>query len=157
MATKTRPVPQAPATHRTISRRMPDAYVVSDTYLDLVKQFALTPIQDDDHLAEAIYVIDQLLQHNLDEGEQDYLDVLTELVADYEDEHVTIPDASEADVLRELMRSNGLTQAELKRKTGIAQPTISAVLNGERSLTKDQVVILAKFFGISPAAFMPAS
>jgi HTH-type transcriptional regulator/antitoxin HigA len=66
-----------------------------------------------------------------------------------------MPDASEADVLRELMRSNGLSQPKLAKTAGIAQSTISAVLNGGRSLTKGQVVKLAKVFGVSPAVFLP--
>ena len=143
---------------RTATRTLPAAVTtrgVPDTYLDLVKQFPLIHIRDDDHLDKAIGVIDSLLRQDLDEGAQGYLDVLTDLVAAYEGEHVTIRDASEADVLRELMRSNKLSQTDLGKKTKIAQSTISAVLNGDRSLTKKQVVTLAKFFGVSTAAFLP--
>jgi HTH-type transcriptional regulator/antitoxin HigA len=127
-----------------------------DSYFELVKKFPLTHIGDDDHAEAAQEVIDQLLRRDLDTGEQAYLDVLTDLFEAYEDEHVSIPDVSEADVLRELMRSNGLSQAVLAKKVGMAQSTISAVLNGTRSLTKQQVVKLAAFFGVSPAAFLPA-
>jgi HTH-type transcriptional regulator/antitoxin HigA len=126
------------------------------TYFKLVKQFPLTHIRDDDHLSAAQEMIDRLLEQNLDEGAQEYLDVLTDLVETYEDEHVPIPDASEAEVLRELMRSNGLSQPRLAKEVGIAQSTLSAVLNGTRSLTKRQVVTLARFFRVSPAAFLPA-
>ena len=66
-----------------------------------------------------------------------------------------IPDAGEADVLRELMRSNDLTQPQLAKEVGIAQSTLSSVLTGARSLTKDQVVKLAKFFKVAPATFLP--
>jgi HTH-type transcriptional regulator/antitoxin HigA len=127
-----------------------------ETYLDLVIEFPLIPIRHDDHLARAAAVLDRLLQQDLDRGQQDYLEVLTDLVEKYEEEHVPIPDASESDVLRELMRSHGLSQNALKIKTGIAQSTISAVLNGERSLTREQVITLAGFFGVSPSVFMPA-
>jgi HTH-type transcriptional regulator / antitoxin HigA len=98
--------------------------------------------------------MDQLLQQNLDEGAREYLDALTDLVETYEDRHCPIPDASEADVLRELMRSNELSQAKLAKKAAIAQSTLSAVLNGGRSFTKDQVVRLAKIFNVSPGAFL---
>ena len=135
---------------QTVTRRLPD------TYFELVKQFPLTRIRDDEHLNEAQQVIDRLLEENLDEGAQEYLDVLTDLVETYEDAHESIPDASEADVLRELMRSNGFGQSSLSKKVGISQSTISAVLNGIRSLTKEQIITLAAFFRVSPAAFLPS-
>ena len=66
-----------------------------------------------------------------------------------------MPDAFEADVLRELMRSNGLEQPDLSKKVAIAQSTLAGVLSGNRSLTKEQVIKRAKFFHVAPAAFLP--
>src|SRR5437870_11068477 len=126
------------------------------TLPDLVRRFPLTHIRDDGHLAAAQEMIDRLLEEERDEGAQEYLDALTDLVETYEDEHEPIPDASEADVLRELIRSNGLSQGRLAKEVGMAQSTISAVVNGSRSLTRAQVVRLAKFFHVSAAAFLPA-
>jgi HTH-type transcriptional regulator / antitoxin HigA len=130
---------------------------VTDIYWDLVKRFPLIPIRDDAHLDEALNVINGLLEQERDSGAQDYLDVLTDLVAAYEDKHVAMANVSEADVLRELMRSNALSQMELARRVKISQSTISAVLTGARSLTKEHVIKLAVYFGISPAAFIPGS
>jgi HTH-type transcriptional regulator/antitoxin HigA len=127
-----------------------------DTYFHLVQQFPLTRLRDDAHAESAQEMIDQLLQKDLDTGEQAYLDVLTDLLEAYEDEHAPIPDASEADVLRGLMAANGLSQPALAKKVGIAQSTISAVLNGSRSLTKEQVLRLARFFRVAPGAFLPS-
>jgi HTH-type transcriptional regulator/antitoxin HigA len=126
-----------------------------DTYFKLVRQFPLAHIRDDRHLDIAQTMIDRLLTEDIDAGAQEYLEVLTDLVENYEDEHVIIPDASEADVLAELIRANGLSQLELAKKVGISQSTISAVLKGTRSLTKDHIIALAKFFRVSPAAFLP--
>src|SRR5581483_10082640 len=113
-----------------------------DSYFDLVKDFPLTHIKDDDHLDAAQEMIDWLLKEDLDKGSQEYLDALTDLVETYEEEHVEVPDASEADVLRELMRANDLSQTRLAKAVGISQSTISAVLNSTRSLTKEQVIKL---------------
>lgn len=131
------------------------APTLPDTYFMLVKRFPLARIRDDDHLGMALEVIDGLLRQDLDEGAREYLDVLTDLVENYEDEHVPIPAASEADVLRALMAANGLSQPKLAQSVGIAQSTVSAVLGGTRSLTKGQVIKLARFFSVSPAAFLP--
>ena len=120
-----------------------------------MKRFPLIHIRDERHLDEALELLNELLRQERDEGAQEYLDVLTDLVAAYEDKHVPMPDVSEADVLRELMRSNRLSQMELAKAVGIAQSSISAVLTGARSLTKGQVLKLAKFFRVAPAAFLP--
>jgi HTH-type transcriptional regulator / antitoxin HigA len=126
------------------------------TYFTLVKRFPLEPIHDDVHLDAAIEVLDGLLQQNLDRGGQAYLDVLTDLIEAYETKHHPMPVAPPADVLRELMATNRLTQQALAERVKISQSTISAILNGKRSLTKPQMIALARFFGLSPAVFLPA-
>src|SRR5207253_1716321 len=97
---------------KSVSRPLPD------TYFDLVREFPLTHIRSDAHLDAAQAMIDRLLQEAPDEGVQAYLDVLTDLVESYEDEHVPIRDASEADVLRELMSANRLSQQQLSKAVG---------------------------------------
>jgi HTH-type transcriptional regulator/antitoxin HigA len=136
---------------KTITKTMPDSY------FELVKRFPLARIHDGDHLAEALAVIDRLLREHRDAGAEAYLDVLTVLVEAYEAEHEPMPHAPEADVLRALMEANRLSQNALAKRVGIAQSTLSAVLTGVRSLTKGQVVKLAEYFGVSPAAFLPAT
>jgi HTH-type transcriptional regulator / antitoxin HigA len=134
---------------KTAKRSLPDAY------FELVRQFPLIHIRDSAHLAAAETMLRRLLERELDQGEQEYLDVLADLIEKYEADHEPIPDASEADVLRLLMESNGLSQMALARKVGIAQSTISAVLHGTRSLTKEHVITLARFFNVGPGAFLP--
>src|SRR5947209_17865795 len=95
--------------------------MMTDTYFELVQQFPLVRVRGDAHLAEAQEMIDYLLGRNLDEGEQQYLDVLTDLVEAYEDEHHPIPDAPEADVLRVLLQANNLNQVKLAKLVGMAQ------------------------------------
>jgi plasmid maintenance system antidote protein VapI len=84
-----------------------------------------------------------------------YLDALTDLVECFEAVHEPAQAISEGDVLRELMRANGLTQKMLEANVGITQSTISSILNGTRSLTKEQVIALARYFGVRPSAFLP--
>jgi HTH-type transcriptional regulator/antitoxin HigA len=131
------------------------AHEVPDTYWKLVKRFPLIHMRDEAHLDEALDVLNELLRRDRDEGAQAYLDVLTDLIAAYEGANVPIADVSESDVLRELMRANGLSQTGLAKSVGIAQSTVSAVLAGARSLTKGQVLKLAKHFAVAPTAFLP--
>src|SRR5437899_3131984 len=53
-----------------------------DSYLDLVLAFPLASIKSAEHLTEAQKVMDRLLaQGRLDDGEEIYLDALSDLVA----------------------------------------------------------------------------
>jgi mRNA-degrading endonuclease HigB of HigAB toxin-antitoxin module/antitoxin component HigA of HigAB toxin-antitoxin module len=129
--------------------------VPSRSYLDRIKQFPLTRIRDEQHLAEARTVLNRLVMANLDRGSQAYLDALTDLVEKYEDLNVAIPDAPARDVLRLLMESNGLSQNRLAGKVGIPQSTISEILAGAKQMNVNHMVKLSALFGVSPAVFMP--
>jgi len=51
-----------------------------DRYFKLVRKFPLRPLRSDKELSAAIKVIDSLIvRGDLDSGEQDYLDVLTDI------------------------------------------------------------------------------
>lgn len=107
-----------------------------DAYMDLVRAFPLASIRSEEHLEAAQKVMDKLLvQGELDDGEELYLDALSDLVATYEDEHYAIAPASDADMLRHLMEAKEVTQAQLSRETGVAKSTISEVLAGKKAFS----------------------
>ncbi len=129
----------------------------SRSYMKLIRRFPLAPIRDDDHLDAASKMLDYVLTRGEDDqGVVDYLDVLSDLVEAFEKEHVHIPDASAAEMLGFLMGERRLTQTQLAKEVGIAQATLSNVLRGVRDLTTDQIVRLAGYFHVGPAAFLPA-
>ena len=75
-----------------------------DSYLELVLNFPLASIKTEAHFTQAQKVIDRLIaQGQLDEGEELYLDALTDLVGTYEDAHYPIEPASDADMLRHFL------------------------------------------------------
>jgi len=120
-----------------------------DSYLELVIAFPLSSIRSERHLAEAQKVMDQLLsKRKLDEGEETYLDALSDLVAVYEDEHHPIKPGSDADMLRHLLDAKGVTQARLSQQTGIAKSTISEVLAGKKPFSRQVMRKLADYFGV---------
>jgi HTH-type transcriptional regulator / antitoxin HigA len=104
-----------------------------DAYLELVLAFPLCSIQSDEHLDEAQQVMDRLLaKGKIDDGEEMYLDALSDLVAVYEDKHHAIEPASDAEILRHLVEAKGVTQSQLSQEAGIAKSTISEILAGLR-------------------------
>lgn len=135
-------------------RRSVAAKAPSRSYLALVKQFPLRPIPSDADLDRAIAMVDALLDRDgLDAGEQDYLDVLSDLVERYEDQTDPPRDVSDAELLRFLMDQKGVKQVELSRATGIVESTISAVLSSGRTLNRSQIGKLAGYFHVSPSVF----
>lgn len=120
-----------------------------DSYLRLVLAFPLASIKSARHLNKAQKVIDRLLaKGELDDGEDMYLDALSDLVAAYEDVYVAIEPASDADMLGHLLEAKGVTQAQLSRDTLIPKSTISEVLAGKRPFSRQLIRKLANYFGV---------
>jgi HTH-type transcriptional regulator/antitoxin HigA len=120
-----------------------------DSYMELVLAFPLASIKSDEQLQEAHRVMDQLLARGeLDDGEEMYLDALSDLVATYEDEHYAIEPASDADMLRHLMEAKRVTQAQLSRDTAIPKSTISEVLAGKKPFSRQMIHKLAVYFRV---------
>ncbi len=99
-------------------------------------------------------VIDQLLDiPERSTAEEEYLQALTDLVAAYEDTHVTIPSVTGVDALRYLMEENGLTQVDLVPQFG-ARSIVSEVLAGKRRLALAHITRLAERFGLPATVFL---
>ena len=126
-----------------------------DRYLELVRQVPLRPIRSEAELDRAIAMIDSLLdQDKRSDDEKDYLDVLSDLVEKYEDEHDPMPPVSGAEMVRFLIDSAETTQAKVASQAGIAESTLSEILAGRRELNRKHIEALARHFHVSPAVFM---
>jgi HTH-type transcriptional regulator/antitoxin HigA len=120
-----------------------------DSYLELVLDFTLASIKSDDHLEQAQKVMDVLLARGaLNEGEETYLDALSDLVGAYEDEHHAVEPASDADMLQHLLDAKGVTQAQLSRDTDLPKSTISEVLKGKKRFSRQMIHKLAEYFQV---------
>ncbi|MBI5365646.1 MAG: helix-turn-helix domain-containing protein [Planctomycetes bacterium] len=135
---------------RTLSARRP-----RDTYFELVRRFPLRPLRCERDLDAATSLMNELVDRvRLDSDEQDYLDVLSDLVEKYEEKHHPIPPPSDADLLAFLIEQKGVTQAEVARGAGLAVSTVSEVLSGKRRIARAHMGALARFFRVSPAVFV---
>jgi HTH-type transcriptional regulator/antitoxin HigA len=121
-----------------------------DSYMEWIVEFPLLKISDDAHLAEALAVLERLIDlSKRDAGTDAYMDTLADLIESYEEQHHGIPTASDAAMLQHLLDLRGMSQAALHRETGIPKSSISEILKGEKSFTKDIVARLADFFQIN--------
>ena len=128
---------------------------VGEAYLKLIHEFPLRPLRSDADLDRAIAMIDALTdRQDLTQEEEEYLEVLSRLVEDYEDEHDPLPRLSGVEALRYLLEENGLTQARLSDETGIPVATLSEILNGKRGISAKVRAALAERFKVAPAFFV---
>jgi HTH-type transcriptional regulator/antitoxin HigA len=126
----------------------------TDSYFELVLELPLRPIHDDEALDNAVAMIDRLLdRRDLTAGEQDYLDVLSDLVERYEDEHIPLPVVRGVEMLRYLMDENNLKQADLVPIFG-TKSIVSEVLSEKRSLALSHIQGLSAHFGLPADVFM---
>ena len=127
---------------------------VRDGYFALVVKLPLRPIRSDEDLAKAIRMVDSLLdRRDLAPDEEDYLEVLGDLIERYEGEAHPLAPVSDADMLRHLIEAKEVSQTEISTATGIADSTISEVLKGKRSLNRSHIGKLARYFNVSPELF----
>jgi HTH-type transcriptional regulator/antitoxin HigA len=142
-------MPRKPDTIRSLYGK------IEDRYLDLIRRFPLRPLRSAADRDGAIAVIDELIDRaSLTVPEQDYLDVLSDLVETYESETIPMRPVGDAELLRFLIEHQGATQAEAASGSGIAESTISEVLAGKRKLNRGQIAKLSRYFNLEPGVFL---
>jgi len=127
---------------------------VPDSYLTLIQTFPLRPIRSEKELDDAIKLVNSLATRpDLDSGEDDYLDVLSDLVEKYETANHPMEPLPDGVLLRHLIGARGVKQTAVAKATGIKDSAISEVLAGKRQLSRANVEKIAHYFHVSPAAF----
>lgn len=132
-------------------------------YYSLWESFPLIKITSKSHYQVAFEVLIKLqeyLQNHLITANHrkeilKYLDLLADLIADYEKQtsEALKTSITGAEMLAYLMEEHSLKQSDLKKELG-AQSIASEILNGKRKLNLRQVKALAKRFHVSPASFL---
>ncbi|MGH2507964.1 MAG: helix-turn-helix domain-containing protein [Ktedonobacteraceae bacterium] len=128
---------------------------VAQDYRRLRAVVPLGTLRTKQDYARATEILDSILDE-IGEDEKHPLaelaDALGVFVEKYETEHIRIPEAKPAAVLKYLMQEHGLRQADLA-EIG-SQGVVSEALAGKRELNTRQIKQLAKRFGVSPAVFV---
>ena len=137
---------------KTVTRK-----AAADPYFDRVREFPLRRIRSaaDHSRAKRIYL--RVSASNRDAGTRDYLDVLANLIADYENRAVQDRDllkVNVADLVRHRMRERGISVTALAREIGVAQPNLSEMLKGRRDWSKAAIRSLSKIFNIRAERFL---
>ena len=116
----------------------------------------LRPIRTEEEYDRTVLLMNYLLDMVGDQEDHalsGLLDLVSELVADYDTNHFAIEASEPNEVLRYLIELRGLKQGDLAEI--VPQSNLSAILSGKRKISATLAGKLAKFFNISPAVFVP--
>lgn len=98
----------------------------------------------------------QLMERDEDDlsiEENRLLDLLTDLIERYEDEHYPMGDSKPHVMLQFLMEQRDLRQRDIWHLFG-SRGIASEVINGKRAISKTQAKKLAEFFHVTPDVFI---
>ena len=115
----------------------------------------IAPIRDKAHYQRMVATLEALLDETA--GDENHaamglVDIVGDLIEDYEAEHHPLPEVTGIQALKFLMEQHGLKQTDL-REIG-SQGVVSEILAGKRELNIRQVRALSERFGVSPATFV---
>ncbi len=116
----------------------------------------IRPIHDEAGYDRMVALMNDLLDVVGDSEDHELaglLELIGDLVSNYEREHLAFEASEPKDALRFLIEAKGLKQEDL---SGIvAQGNLSNILAGRRKISAALAGKLGEFFGVSPALFIP--
>jgi HTH-type transcriptional regulator/antitoxin HigA len=115
----------------------------------------ISPIRDEGHHVKMTKILESLLDEvGSDESHpiMGLIDIVGDLVDDYEQQFHPLPQTNGVDALRFLMAQHDLKQTEL-HEIG-SQGVVSEILTGKRELNLRQVRALSERFGVSADTFL---
>jgi HTH-type transcriptional regulator/antitoxin HigA len=89
----------------------------------------------------------------LEPEEEMLLDLLVQLIEQYEEKNYPIPEVEPHVMLQHLIESKEIRQADLVGIIG-SSGVVSEVVNGKRAISKAQAKALGDYFQISPSVFI---
>ena len=143
---------------KTATRKKLTFAALPEDYAGLVVFYPLRPLRDKVDFNNAYEVAIAMAGHNLTPDQEDYLDVLTTLINQYDEKYNAQPLGGEADtdplgMLTFLMEQHNMNASDLGRLLG-QRELGSKILRGDRELSKTHIRKLSNHFHVSPAIFM---
>lgn len=128
-----------------------------DRYLKLIRAFPLRRIDSPSQHAKAKQIMMRLSSSPQDRGTFEYLDVLIDLIADYEKRRGLALDTSKvsaADLVRHRLQERGMSMNAAAKLIGVPQSNLSDMLAGKRRWSRTAIKGFAGHFNINPMRFM---
>ncbi len=129
--------------------------IVDAGYVDLLVTHRPVKPRNRKELAEMSALLESLAANEKKQppAVERFVETLTALIMQYEDEIEPDPERSPGGVLKFLMEERGLRQVDLIPMLG-SKSYVSQVLSGHRPISKSAAYKLAEFFQVSPYCFI---
>ncbi|WP_224742613.1 helix-turn-helix domain-containing protein [Stutzerimonas kunmingensis] len=138
---------------------MMSAHIDMNRLLPAWEQFRsetdIAPIRDESHYERMTVMLEALLDEAASDEQHPAMglvDIIGDLIEDYETEHHLVPEGTGVQALKFLMEQHGLKQGDLS-EIG-SQGVISEIIAGKREMNIRQIRKLSERFGVSPATFI---
>ena len=125
-------------------------------YVRLANRILLKAIETDAEYDRMVAAVGELMdkgEDNLSPEESALLETMAILIQAYDDRHHALPNVAPNEVLAYLMEISGRTTRHLLPVFG-TRGRVSEVLNGKRSISKEQAKKLAALFKVSTDLFL---
>lgn len=141
-----------------MNSRSASSALAPQDHLELVQTCPLLPIRSPAAYRRSLAVANGLLRKKavagrLTRATAGYLAVLIGLIETYERQRFPRKRVGDGEILDYLLEAKDVTQVQVEAATGIAAPTLSAVIAGRRRLTRDQIGRIASYFRVAPTVF----
>ena len=125
------------------------------TYETLVALHVPRPLNDSVAYDNTVEIVDALAGHKQNNDQEDYLEILSDLVESYEAEHLpALPKVSGLKLLQFLLEENAMTGDDLAALLKVDRSVAYKILKGIRNLTMDHVRRLAERFMVRADLFI---
>jgi HTH-type transcriptional regulator/antitoxin HigA len=91
---------------------------------------------------------------NFSNGQDEYFEMLSSLLEEYDRQNVIWPKVSGSQALQHLLAENNMSAADLSRLIGGSRNLGAMILRGDRNLTLDHVRTLANRFNVTADLFL---
>ena len=136
-------------THLSLPAEAPETYEV------LVRLYPPRKIHDQIELHNATEVADWIAIRAKNDAQLDYLELLGDLLDEYENRSAKPDKASSAlEILNYLVQENDISTRKLGKILGVDHSVAARILKGERAITVEHAKSLGARFKVDPKVFL---
>ncbi len=131
--------------------------VARTPYERLLLEFAPRAVRSRTQYQRVLRQVDGLIRKpKLTRAEDDLLELLASLVAQYEQTRFPAPDVTPAAMLAHLLEARAASVEDVAAATAITKRTLAKFLDGSQPIDTTSRAQLAKFFHVTADLFLPA-